>query len=191
MNNNISQKLTTAKRSLITEIKGTNKVTCETTEIGKNVLSKLSEQSALIRKNDENLEDNNYFLSKTIRILRSMTWFGWIFNFFTRKPSEPEKKEQKKQSDDIYKKENEKKEKKIELLENEFKCLIESDDVDKKNEDTELSNLESEIKNLHFISLKIGEYLDIHNKELTEMATKTEDVIIKTKDATEREENLV
>lgn len=151
----------------------------EANEIGQNILIKLSEQGDLLKNSEEKMEYNSYFLSKTIRILRNMTWIGWMLNFFTRKPDDP-------YEDFKREKKNMIKEQQTSLLDTNEEDLLNVIDPKIqftaiiKAEDKEISNLEKELKHLHFIGLKINEYLDDHNKELTLLVPKTEDLIIKT-----------
>jgi len=160
-------------------IKSSSDCASEANEIGRNILIKLSEQSDLLKKTKKNIEENDYFLSKTIRILRTMTWFGWIINFFTRSPQSPCEDYKKEKNYQI-------KENNIKLEDDNKEDLL--NDIDPKiqfeaiinAEDKELSNLENELKNLNYIGLKINEYLVQHNNELDLLIPKSEDLTIKT-----------
>jgi len=70
--------------NLKNELNEISKIVSETNEIGQNIIIKLSEQGDALEKTEEKLEHNEFLLSKTFRILRGMSWFGWILNFFTK-----------------------------------------------------------------------------------------------------------
>ena len=73
--------------NLKNELNEISKIVSETNEIGQNIIIKLSEQGDALEKTEEKLENNEFILSKTFRILRGMSWFGWILNFFTKEIS--------------------------------------------------------------------------------------------------------
>ena len=162
---------TNNKDHIISEIKELNKIASETNEIGRNILVKLSEQGEILNNVEEKLEQNEYILSKTFRILRGMTWFGWILNFFTK---DIPKKLNSINSIKYNPKEN--------LLINEeikrgFR-EIKNNENNKNNENEELLLLENDIKSLHMIGIKIGEALDEHNQSIDRIKYKTDEVII-------------
>jgi hypothetical protein len=70
--------------NLKNELNEISKIVSETNQIGQNIIIKLSEQGDALEKTEEKLEHNEFILSKTFRILRGMSWFGWILNFFTK-----------------------------------------------------------------------------------------------------------
>ena len=73
--------------NLKNELNEISKIVSETNQIGQNIIIKLSEQGDALEKTEEKLENNEFILSKTFRILRGMSWFGWILNFFTKEIS--------------------------------------------------------------------------------------------------------
>jgi len=154
-------------------IKSISQCAQETNVIGNNVITSLSSQGDLIKQTDNKLEYNDYYLSNTIRILRKMSWFGWIINFFTRTAIEPKVICEANKTN-----ENECNEEFNDMSNNKFNYndsnvhFIETIDT----EDKELSELENELIKLHFIGLKINEYLIKHNEELDLIIPKTEDL---------------
>lgn len=180
INNNYDESFGTCTSD---HIKNSNHCASEANEIGRNVLITLSEQGELLKKTKKNIEDNEYFISKTIRILRTMTWFGWIVNFFTRSPQMPV--QDCKKENEIHPSDNNKEE----LLNNidpkiQFEAIINA-------EDKELSKLENELKSLNYIGWKINEYLVEHNNELNLLIPKTEDLTLKTTKTKNAATNLI
>jgi hypothetical protein len=165
-------------------IKSISQCAQETTVIGYNVITSLSSQGDLMKQTDNKLEYNDYYLSNTIRILRKMSWFGWIINFFTRTAIEPkvifETNKINENENDCNEELNEMSNNNNNNNNNNNKFnyndsnvhFIETIDA----EDKELSELENELIKLHYIGLKINEYLIKHNEELDAIIPKTEDL---------------
>ena len=175
--------------SLKNELNEISKIVCETNEIGQNIIIKLSEQGDNLEKTEEKLNTNEFILSKTFRILRDMTWFGWILNFFI--------KDNSKQSNNYNLTKKNKNLEEIKEDNKEEKLKVTQENLSKKthldidvreilnNENKELLFIENELKNLHSIGLKIGECIDNHNERLERISNKTENIsnkIIKNKD---------
>ena len=175
--------------NLKNELNEISKIVCETNEIGQNIIIKLSEQSDNLEKTEEKLNTNEFLLSKTFRILRDMTWFGWILNFFIKDNSNQSNNynlTKKNKNLEEIKKDN--KEEKLKVTQ-EILSEKTSLDIDVReilnNENKELLFIENELKNLHSIGLKIGECIDDHNERLERISNKTETIsnkIIKNKD---------
>ena len=175
--------------NLKNELNEISKIVCETNEIGQNIIIKLSEQGDNLEKTEEKLNTNEFLLSKTFRILRDMTWFGWILNFFIKDNSNQSNNynltKKNKNLEEI--KEDNKEEKLKVTQENLSKKTHLDIDVREilNNENKELLFIENELKNLHSIGLKIGECIDDHNERLERISNKTENIsnkIIKNKD---------
>ena len=175
--------------NLKNELNEISKIVSETNEIGQNIIIKLSEQGDALEKTEEKLENNEFILSKTFRILRDMTWFGWILNFFI--------KDNSKQSNNYNLTKKNKNLEEIKEDNKEEKLKVTQENLSKKthldmdvreilnNENKELLFIENELKNLHSIGLKIGECIDDHNERLERISNKTENIsnkIIKNKD---------
>ena len=175
--------------SLKNELNEISKIVCETNEIGQNIIIKLSEQGDNLEKTEKKLDTNEFILSKTFRILRDMTWFGWILNFFI--------KDNSKQSNNYNLTKKNKNLEEIKEDNKEEKLKVTQENLSKKthldidvreilnNENKELLFIENELKNLHSIGLKIGECIDDHNARLERISNKTEHIsnkIIKNKD---------
>ena len=175
--------------NLKNELNEISKIVCETNEIGQNIIIKLSEQGDNLEKTEEKLNTNEFLLSKTFRILRDMTWFGWILNFFIKDNSNQSNNynlTKKNKNLEEIKKDN--KEEKLKVTQ-EILYKKTSLDIDVReilnNENKELLFIENELKNLHSIGLKIGECIDDHNERLERISNKTETIsnkIIKNKD---------
>ena len=175
--------------NLKNELNEISKIVCETNEIGQNIIIKLSEQGDNLEKTEEKLNTNEFILSKTFRILRDMTWFGWILNFFIKDNSNQSNNynlTKKNKNLEEIKKDN--KEEKLKVTQ-EILSEKTSLDIDVReilnNENKELLFIENELKNLHSIGLKIGECIDDHNERLERISNKTENIsnkIIKNKD---------
>ena len=175
--------------SLKNELNEISKIVCETNEIGQNIIIKLSEQGDNLEKTEKKLDTNEFILSKTFRILRDMTWFGWILNFFIKDNSNKSNNynlTKKNKNLEEIKKDN--KEEKLKVTQ-EILSEKTSLDIDVReilnNENKELLFIENELKNLHSIGLKIGECIDDHNERLERISNKTENIsnkIIKNKD---------
>ena len=175
--------------NLKNELNEISKIVCETNEIGQNIIIKLSEQGDNLEKTEKKLDTNGFILSKTFRILRDMTWFGWILNFFIKDNSNQSNNynltKKNKNLEEI--KEDNKEEKLKVTQENLSKKTHLDMDVREilNNENKELLFIENELKNLHSIGLKIGECIDDHNERLERISNKTENIsnkIIKNKD---------
>lgn len=165
-------------------IKSSNDCASEANEIGRNVLITLSEQGEFLKKTKKNIEDNEYFISKTIRILRTMTWFGWIVNFFTRAPQLPHEDYKKEKENHIMSTDDNDEHLNEVDPKIQFEAIINA-------EDNELSKLENELKSLNYIGWKINEYLVEHNNELNLLIPKTEDLTIKTTKTKNAATNLI
>ena len=175
--------------NLKNELNEISKIVCETNEIGQNIIIKLSEQGDNLEKTEKKLDTNEFILSKTFRILRDMTWFGWILNFFIKDNSNQSNNynlTKKNKNLEEIKKDN--KEEKLKVTQ-EILYKKTSLDIDVReilnNENKELLFIENELKNLHSIGLKIGECIDDHNERLERISNKTENIsnkIIKNKD---------
>jgi hypothetical protein len=175
--------------NLKNELNEISKIVCETNEIGQNIIIKLSEQGDNLEKTEEKLNTNEFILSKTFRILRDMTWFGWILNFFIKDNSNQSNNYNlTKKNKNLEEIKEDNKEEKLKVTQ-EILSKNMSLDIDVReilnNENKELLFIESELKNLHSIGLKIGECIDDHNERLERISNKTEHIsnkIIKNKD---------
>jgi hypothetical protein len=175
--------------SLKNELNEISKIVCETNEIGQNIIIKLSEQGDNLEKTEEKLNTNEFILSKTFRILRGMTWFGWILNFFIKDNSNQSNNYNlTKKNKNLEEIKEVNKEEKLKATQ-EILSKKTSLDIDVReilnNENNELLFIENELKNLHSIGLKIGECIDDHNERLERISNKTENIsnkIIKNKD---------
>ena len=175
--------------NLKNELNEISKIVCETNEIGQNIIIKLSEQGDNLEKTEKKLDTNGFILSKTFRILRDMTWFGWILNFFIKDNSNQSNNYNlTKKNKNLEEIKEDNKEEKLKVTQ-EILSKNMSLDIDVReilnNENKELLFIESELKNLHSIGLKIGECIDDHNARLERISNKTENIskkIIKNKD---------
>ena len=175
--------------NLKNELNEISKIVCETNEIGQNIIIKLSEQGDNLEKTEKKLDTNEFILSKTFRILRDMTWFGWILNFFIKDNSNQSNNYNlTKKNKNLEEIKEDNKEEKLKVTQ-EILSKNMSLDIDVReilnNENKELLFIESELKNLHSIGLKIGECIDDHNARLERISNKTEHIsnkIIKNKD---------
>ena len=175
--------------SLRNELNEISKIVCETNEIGQNIIIKLSEQGDNLEKTEKKLDTNEFILSKTFRILRDMTWFGWILNFFIKYNSNQSNNynltKKNKNLEEIKEVNKEEKLKATqEILSKKMSLDIDVREI-LNNENKELLFIENELKNLHSIGLKIGECIDDHNERLERISNKTEHIsnkIIKNKD---------
>ena len=179
----------TNDKNLKNELNEISKIVCETNEIGQNIIIKLSEQGDNLEKTEKKLDTNEFILSKTFRILRDMTWFGWILNFFIKDNSNQSNNYNlTKKNKNLEEIKEDNKEEKLKVTQ-EILSKNMSLDIDVReilnNENKELLFIENELKNLHSIGLKIGECIDDHNERLERISNKTENIsnkIIKNKD---------
>lgn len=137
------------------------KIASDTKDISIQILNKLDEQGESINKSELNIESSNYLLSKSLRIARYMTWFGWISNLFTKDPKLPQTKNIKTNiKNDIVINEN--------TIINPHvnkQSLVYNN---KKNDDVNNAMLEFEkhLTDLKTISILIGEQLDKQNESI-------------------------
>jgi hypothetical protein len=59
----------------------------EAVSIGRNTLEVVEQQGEQLENIERTADDTKYMLDKSNRILRGMTWSGWVTNMFTKDPS--------------------------------------------------------------------------------------------------------
>lgn len=124
----------------------------ESIDIGASVLTSLDLQNEIIRNSEKQLDEIDYSAAQSKRVLRGMTWWGWFWNLFTRKP----KKEKFIKSGDNV-------EETIADLKNYGikRQIVNRNSIDNKNQDKDIVDEMSQMADdLGHISRIIGEELD-------------------------------
>mmetsp|Transcript_2659 Transcript_2659/g.4140 ORF Transcript_2659/g.4140 Transcript_2659/m.4140 type:complete len:459 (+) Transcript_2659:176-1552(+) len=66
------------------------KSAAEAKEIGRATLETLARQKESLERSEAIAEENIYIMDKSIRVLRGMTWSGWVANIFSKDVEPPE-----------------------------------------------------------------------------------------------------
>lgn len=133
------------------------KLAVETKDISVQILNKLDEQGESIKKSEHNIETSNYLVSKSLRIAKYMTWFGWISNWFTKDPELP--KLSKTPTANIVNKEQPVDNTKLPSV---MQHSNNNNDNDKIN--NAMLEFERNLMELKSVSILIGEQLDKQNE---------------------------
>lgn len=152
----------------------------ETNEIGDNVLNTIEKQDEQLDSTNNNIKRTEELHTMSSWILRNMTWSGWFYNLFTRLPVI------KQRETNELNKINESSKQNVFINKNK---MINIDNIDNKNKDqkenkyiaynsilfnSELTEIEKTLKNIHNTGIKIGEKLDEQNKKLNETSSKSD-----------------
>jgi hypothetical protein len=139
------------------------KLAVETKDISVQILNKLDEQGESIQKSEHNIETSNYLVSKSLRIAKYMTWFGWISNWFTKDPELP--KLRKTSTANIVNKEQ--------PVENtKLPSVMQHSNYDNDKMNNAMLEFERNLMELKSVSILIGEQLDKQNECLERISTK-------------------
>lgn len=142
--------------SIENEIK---KCAIETRDIGIQILAKLDDQGESISRTENNIETSNYLLSKSLRIARYMSWFGWIYNWFTKDPELPQQQLQQSKAE----------KNKPEQIKEDHPNVLEIYKIPYVDNEA-ISEAEKTLAELKQICIKIGEELDNQNDSLERIA---------------------
>ena len=138
------------------------KLAVETKDISVQILNKLDEQGESIQKSEHNIETSNYLVSKSLRIAKYMTWFGWVSNWFTKDPELP--KLSKTPTVNVVNKEQH--------VENTIPQTVVQHSKNNDKMNNAMLEFESNLMKLKTVSILIGEQLDKQNECLERISTK-------------------
>lgn len=62
----------------------------EAKEIGRATLETLAQQKEILERSEAMADENIYLMDKSIRVLKGMTWSGWVANIFSKDVEPPE-----------------------------------------------------------------------------------------------------
>jgi hypothetical protein len=144
----------------------TNNLSNETNSISKSILETLEKQEKQLENTENNLDETNFLVDISMRLIKSMTWFGWIYHLFAKIPTRN------------Y------------TPRNDFDS-ISTQNNNNTDVNNELTNIEQNIAELYEINKLIGQTLDRQNQTFDRIENKTERVNERTKKATEKTNDLL
>jgi hypothetical protein len=178
----------------------TNRQNYETKEMCAKVLQLLEEQGQILIQTDKILNESKIILDNSNKILKNMTWYGWLIgwipfkslftNIFRYNSKEDQlfiannphiERNYIKNEESIYDKNN------ITIL----NYIDDSNENILEENSKELKQLEKDLLDLKWIGSKIGEQLDMHNNYIDKINDKSQILIDKTKNSIIKETDLL
>lgn len=155
----------------------------ETKNICNKVVEELEKQGESLYNSNNNMNNCNYLIESSNKILNNMTWYGWFISFipFTDFFSRIFNRNMNKKKDVLFinniedikiiKENTQISTECTSLRENQLKYKIHQ--INTIDENKEFQQLEKDLYELKCINEKIGEQLDIHNKYIDKLYEKS------------------